>query len=186
MQCGEYSKDDGWIEAKEVTFCKNERSNKEYYNLIKNKKIVLSRGAAAIADRDDYAEFWHNDDAFCASFAWSTVLNQLIQLKSYSPKAYKNQSGGDVNAGKISHLITDLSAYFKTNAYERNMEDERLITAATKTGNIYPQNMLMFTILTVQSIILLIAYIKRLFYVVLLGLMAPVVVVFDFFQRFGK
>ena len=46
--------------------------------------------------------------------------------------------------------------------------------------------MIMYAILVAQSLILFIAYVKRLFYVILLAMMAPVVVVFDFFQKFGR
>ena len=44
----------------------------------------------------------------------------------------------------------------------------------------------MYAILVAQSLILFISYIKRLFYVIVLGLMSPAVVAYDFFKRFGK
>ncbi len=190
------------LRVRDVEFVKNDRSTKEYFNsLPKDMVLVLSRGLAGIANKKDYESDWDGDwdQAIKISFAWHTVLEELIKLKSYSSTAYYNANASEddnANASEddkvavknvgVSYLISDLSRYFKTNAYERKMESSKLLTAATKTDNIYPQNMIMFTVLTVQSIILFIAYIKRLFYVVLLGLMAPVVVVFDFFQRFGK
>lgn len=102
------------------------------------------------------------------------------------------------NSGRsqgVKPLISDLAQYFKYNtwAYSYNSEtqtiteDEEVIAKVglfkleMKTAVI--QNALMYAILVVQSLILFIAYVKRMFYVIILALMAPVMVVFDFFSK---
>ena len=71
------------------------------------------------------------------------------------------------------------------NSYSKKVRDDN-ISGVTNGDNIQIQNMIMYSILVGQSVILFISYIKRLFYVILLAMMAPVVVVFDFFKKFGK
>lgn len=78
-----------------------------------------------------------------------------------------------------TNIITNLASYFKDAAW--SMEE-----GAWQPNKSVIQNALMYAILVVQSLIFFIAYTKRLFYVVMLILMAPIVVVFDFFTKFGK
>lgn len=115
-------------------------------------------------------------------FYWSDLLDDLIQLKSSSDTSTGKHLTG---SGRSQRLISDLASYFKQNAAEKAFRSTNK-TGLKNTGNINIQNMIMYAILVVQSLILFIAYIKRLFYVVMLAMMAPIVVVFDFFQRFGK
>lgn len=119
---------------------------------------------------------------FVTEFFWTDVLSDLIRLKASSDTAngvYQEASG------ESKRLISDLATYFKQNAAEKTFRDTN-ITGLKNTGNINIENMIMYAILVVQSLILFIAYIKRLFYVIMLAMMAPIVVVYDFFQRFGK
>ena len=82
-----------------------------------------------------------------------------------------------VNKGQSStSLIANLAQYFKEVAWTTGEN-------SWKTDKVVIQNALMYAILVVQSFIFLIAYIKRLFYVVILAMMAPAVVVYDFFNK---
>lgn len=74
------------------------------------------------------------------------------------------------------NLLTNLAAYFKKTAWTTSSTG----WIATKS---VVQNALMYAVLAVQSLILFIAYIKRLFYVTILAMMAPIVVVIDFFNK---
>ena len=78
-------------------------------------------------------------------------------------------------------FIDNLAKYFKRFSHETVIANNKLVK-----GNPIIANQIMYAILVVQSIMLLIAYIKRLFYVLLLSMLAPLVVVMDFFQKFGK
>lgn len=78
-----------------------------------------------------------------------------------------------------TNILTNLASYFKETAWSTT-------ETGWKANKSVIQNALMYAILVVQSLIFFIAYVKRLFYVLMLILMAPVVVVFDFFTKFGK
>ncbi|MBR5228130.1 MAG: hypothetical protein IKV94_05805 [Clostridia bacterium] len=75
-------------------------------------------------------------------------------------------------------IITNLASYFKETSW--GMSESGWVANKSVI-----QNALMYAILVVQSLIFFIAYAKRLFYVILLILVAPIVVVFDFFTKFG-
>ena len=79
-----------------------------------------------------------------------------------------------VSSGKS--LIANLAQYFKATAWSMGEN-------SWKSDKIVIQNAIMYAILVVQSFIFLIAYVKRLFYVVILAMMAPLVVVYDFFNK---
>lgn len=82
---------------------------------------------------------------------------------------------------KVSY-ITNLALYFKSHSHETRVSSD---ASVVKTYAIV-SNQIMYAILVVQSIMLFIAYMKRLFFVLLLSMLAPFVVVLDFFQKFGK
>ena len=111
---------------------------------------------------------------------WTIVVDELKELRSTGIK----QTERNEFLGKMT-LLPDLAYHFKNNVYEMHVESEGNIVGLTK-GNAQIQNMLMYAILVVQSLILFIAYVKRLFYVLMLAMMAPIVVVMEFFQGFGK
>lgn len=74
-------------------------------------------------------------------------------------------------------LLFNLASYFKENSWGIAGG------GGWGTSKVVIQNAIMYAILVVQSFIFLIAYIKRLFYVVVLAMMAPAVVVYDFFNK---
>lgn len=111
-------------------------------------------------------------------YTWPDVLDDLIFLKKSAKSATTIAFAG-------GRLLPDLASYFRYNAYNK-MLGTGDVTAVTNGDKARIQNMIMYSVLVAQSLILFIAYIKRLFYVILLAMIAPIVVVFDFFQKFGK
>lgn len=133
-----------------------------------------------------YDDGWTNTKT---NFYWTDVLKDLITLKGASDTAgqsLNNQNGGNATQvlSEKYRLISNLATYFRENAFD--WKETHGGTGLKKGDNPKIQNMLMYAVLVAQSLILFIAYIKRLFYVVILALMSPIVVVFDFFQKFGK
>lgn len=143
-------------------------------------KYYRTQGAA---DRLDELGIKHKtlSSSVTTNFYWTDLLDDLIYLKSVS----KTSSGTIQEGTGPMRLIADLASYFKITAYEYELGTDNK-TVWKKTGSVKAENMIMYAILVGQSLILFISYIKRLFYVVILGMMAPIVVVFDFFQKFGK
>ena len=118
------------------------------------------------------------------NFYWTEVISDMITLKSSSETSSGTSISGSAGT---TRLISDLASYFRYNSYEKTRRDSNSTAVRDKWGaKAYIPNMIMYAILVAQSLILFISYVKRLFYVILLAMMAPIVVVFDFFQKFGK
>lgn len=88
----------------------------------------------------------------------------------------KEVAMGQQYTGEKHSIITGLASYFKNAAWA--MED-----GGWKPTKAVLENAVLYAILVVQSVTLLISYIKRLFYVIVLALTAPIVVVFDFIKK---
>ena len=124
----------------------------------------------------------YGGDELHGTFDWISVFQDLATLKI----AAEGGSSGTSSLATRNRLIPDLARYFKYYATEKEIATKYNVIGLTDSGSINIQNMLMYSILVIQSLILFIAYIKRLFYVLILAIMAPAVVVMDFFQKFGK
>lgn len=167
---------------KDTSILNSKKDNNYSKTLSNDEKIWGSAGVNDIVQSNLLGSVWKTvNTAFC-EYYWTDVLQDLYKLKAAS-----NTNSGTYKegSGKSSRLIADLASYFKQNAAEKTFRSTN-ITGLKNTGNINIENMIMYAILVVQSLILFIAYIKRLFYVIMLAMMAPIVVVYDFFQRFGK
>lgn len=146
------------------------------YNKIAKKKYYTTGGSKELSNS------YSRDSGFSQLYYWTDVLDDLIKLKGAS-----DTSSGErvVGTGKKMRLISDLATYFRYNSYNKVMRTDD-VTGIKDGDNAQIQNMIMYAVLVAQSLILFIAYIKRLFYIILLAMIAPIVVVFDFFQKFGK
>ena len=134
-------------------------------------RFVISSGVNSIADL-----YFYDRDARSEKnipFYWTALYDDLIILKT-------SKIGGNLQQSFLPNLAT----YFKDNVYEQKFIPG--LVYAIEGEGIKIQNMIMYAILVGQSLILFIAYVKRLFYVIMLAMLAPIVVVVDFFQRFGK
>lgn len=89
--------------------------------------------------------------------------------------AYELYESGE-NVATHQSLISNLAQYFKTTSWSYGNN-------SWKASKVVIQNAIMYAVFVVQSLIFLIAYAKRLFYVILLAIMSPVVVVYDFFNK---
>lgn len=110
---------------------------------------------------------------------WDQKTVWYCNAVSYVRADYEDrQSGGD-GIGDSSNVISTLAKAFKEMAWT---------TTATswKASKPVIQGALMYAILVAQSLIFFIAYAKRLFYVIILILVAPVIVVYDFFTKFSS
>ena len=172
---GSSSAYDGVEESTTTTKATREALEKEIYTNKNTVRFWQSAGGAEIAPS------WYQVGAF--DMRDNVRLNHML-TEFGTLRAYGENYGENGNL-KRYFKISDLASFFKFHSFEREYTEENL-GSLTKTGNIVIQNMIMYTVLVIQSIILFIAYVKRLFYVLLVALMAPVVVVFDFFKKFGK
>ena len=185
--------------------------NIPYINFLSSEKIIdLSGGnadklvmvnsrtglPAKVVEDIDYQILYFED--FFDGNTDNTILASLACVSSDYDKGIKHVSMPCVyadlrevikivndeyaNVEKKVSYITNLALYFKTNSYKTMVNKDSTIV---KTDPVI-SNQIMYAILVVQSIMLFIAYMKRLFFVLLLSMLAPFVVVLDFFQKFGK
>ena len=88
----------------------------------------------------------------------------------YIETAAKKFILGESDANAIANIISSLGEYFKGQVETIKDVDKFNYVA-----------LILYAILLVQSIMLLISYVKRVFYVTLLTILAPIVVIYDFF-----
>lgn len=71
--------------------------------------------------------------------------------------------------------ITQLANYFKFTCYDYDDESNEFYD-----GEINPIHVLLYVIFVVQSLLYFFAYVKRLFYIIVLAMMAPIIVTYNF------
>ena len=79
-------------------------------------------------------------------------------------------------------LIANMGEYFKKNVYTVKTDKYGNITGWAYS-HITLQGALLYTIFVTQSILFFFAYVKRFFYVIVLSIMAPLVVIYDFLGK---
>lgn len=101
------------------------------------------------------------------------------ELYNYAKALCDVQDAQILSKTSETNIIYNLAMYFKETAFTTSETG----WVANKT---VIQNAIMYVLLVCYSLVFFISYTKRLFYVIMLILMAPIVVVFDFFMKFGK
>ena len=115
-----------------------------------------------------------NDDSQSKDSKGAAQIMTIILNYSYN----YNKDGTVDTAKKAENFISDLGNYFKESAWYTDIENggwspsEVSIVAA-----------ILYAMFVFQSLMFFIAYFKRLFYVVILAVIAPFVVIYDFFIK---
>lgn len=92
--------------------------------------------------------------------------------------AYQYGSGTFNSNSSVKEIVAELGEYFKTAAWYTDVED-----GAWSPSSASIVGATLYTIFVVQSLSFFLAYIKRFFYVVVLSVIAPFVVIYDFFTK---
>ena len=149
------------------------------------KKNKLDTASQAIFFEDAYANYVPAYIAVVGSRYRSSGEMQavspaciLVDIREITELMIEANTGVE----KRVSFITNLGKYFKEFSYATTVSKNSKIVKSEPIIS----NQIMYAILVVQSVMLFISYLKRLFFVLLLGMMAPFVVVVDFFQKFGK
>ena len=130
-------------------------------------------------------------------------LDQLIEWVGGENKANKiaayrlkcdgyiwNAGNGSTAQGKTQDLIANLGYFFKKTAYVYNtekttVENGKEVQEVTgwRASKLSVTGALLYAIFIFQSCMYLIMYVKRLFYVIMLSMFGPIVVIYDFFMK---
>ena len=96
-------------------------------------------------------------------------------LYSYAQNIYYGRDVGD--SGDNYTVLKELGEYFKTAAWYVDVnEGDWSPTRSSIVGAI------LYTMFVFQSIMFFIAYVKRFFFVIILSIIAPFVIIYDFFK----
>lgn len=115
-----------------------------------------------------YASKLNKDDDEDAYYRYLTAMISVAKKYRF------NSSTENSNA-----FVSNLAYFFKNAAWTREK-------GAWTTNRVSIANAIMYVIFVCYSVVFFISYTKRLFYIIMLILMAPIVVVFNFFMSFGR
>lgn len=103
-------------------------------------------------------------------------------LKVVNTYAYQYAKNGTLEDSDIENnrfqLIGQLGDYFKTTAWYTDIE-----SGGWSPSSVSIVSATLYTVFVFQSLMFFIAYIKRFFYVVVLSVIAPFVIIYDFFTK---
>lgn len=90
----------------------------------------------------------------------------------------KRASGKSIDVEASPNIVSNVGMYFKYNAWYTDIE-----RGGWSPTNVSIVSATLYTILVFQSVMFLFAYLKRFFYVTVLSVIAPFVVIYDFFKK---
>lgn len=105
----------------------------------------------------------------------NTARINKLYLDAYFKYVYDKD---DKNNVSIKNILTNLGEYFYTKSFYTDLEDDEW---APTSYSVIPATL--FCMFVLQSIMFLFAYFKRMFYVIILAIMGPITVTFDYFKR---
>lgn len=138
--------------------------------------ISCENQVAKLQKERDALDWWKDMDERRKK---ASLIKMVQTTKVYAKAYYKFVYDGDDKVVKgNSEMITELGAYFKDRA--KYIDVEKGDWAPTTTSIPFG---LLYAILVIQSLMLFFAYIKRLLYIVILSVIGPIVIVFDYLSK---
>ena len=122
----------------------------------------------------------------------SNMANGVEDMSEKYPEECKNviaSVSSKVNGGTIENAernpINSIAEYFKENVYISGLNFNADVEAGDEVVDIQFQPIvaIMYSIFIIQSLMYFIAYMKRFFYIVILALFAPLVIIYDFLSK---
>lgn len=114
--------------------------------------------------------------------AFKSTMKEQIKISQAlitASKARDNVGNANASTSSGQDLIAQMGQYFKESAWTYETDDEGNIEGWS-ASELSLQGALLYAIFVVQSMLFFVAYIKRFFFVVILALLAPVIVIYDF------
>jgi len=105
----------------------------------------------------------------------NTARINKVYLDAYFKYVYDKD---DKNNISIKNVLTNLGEFFYTKSFYTDIQDDEW---APSSYSVIPATL--FCMFVLQSIMFLFAYFKRMFYVIILSIMGPLTVTFDYFKK---
>ena len=131
-------------------------------------KLAISSIAAEKAKYKEAIVHWLT--ALILLFALHYVLSLIFYMNEQLVEVASSIVNSQINASSNSKTVSDLGQYFKTKALEEWSTDSFIAS-------------IIYAVFVVQSLMFFYAYVKRLFYVVILATISPFTVVYDFLKK---
>lgn len=113
--------------------------------------------------------------------AFTFYLNEkLVEVAS---QIVLNMNTSSSTATTSDSPLVSMGENFKNSAIPDEFKEAGIIGKLSNLDKINVTEAILYTVLVVQSLMFLFAYLKRFFYVVILGVIAPFVVVYDFLTK---
>lgn len=121
----------------------------------------------------------------------SGICNSAVKFRMNVDKAIYNAAMGKSSlSSSAQDIIANLGSFFKQSAYVYKTEtttdddgDDKEAVTGWRASEVSVTGALLYGIFIFQSCIYLIMYVKRLFYVIMLSMFGPIVVIYDFFMK---
>lgn len=165
----------------------NEQS--DFVNRLKNKyKEGVIAGDVDVRQADIYKSCSVSD---LEEILGNSVVNYAIKYRLKVDQAIIGAASNKTAVtSSANDIIANLGAFFKQSAYVYTTEtkitdeggDETTITG-WRASKLSVTGALLYGIFVFQSCMYLIMYVKRLFYVIMLSMFGPIVVIYDFFMK---
>ena len=126
--------------------------------LRENRKCEKTRGSHAVS---------------LNKYLWDVNLGEAS-----NPNDLYVYDGNDKKSLSASSMIENLGEYFKRNSYYVDIEGGKW---SPTTFNVIPS--ILYCVFVLQSFMFLFSYIKRLLYVVILSMLGPVTVIYDYIAK---
>ena len=156
-----------------------------YFQSIEDSKSTLDEWGDAIEQW--FNDFINNKDLRNEK-AYRMIMDVQKLIKGYwdplinAHEIYVEGSRGSTTEATAETLISNMGQYFKDAAWTYETDDNGNIVGWTPS-KVSLTGAMLYTIFIVQSIMFFFAYLKRFFYVVILAMLAPVIVVYDFLGK---
>lgn len=143
-----------------------------YVNNTKNNQEIRIRVLGTIPRHQSV-----DDIDYYVKYISQFMAANKIKLQAYDSIVLKK----DV-AGEPIKIIQDMGEYFKTSAFTYSVNSSGEVTGWRPT-KLTVQGAILYAVFIVQSFLFFLAYIKRFFYIVILAVMAPLIIIYSFFTK---
>lgn len=154
--------------------------------------LELEASKGTFDEWGDTIEQWFNDFINNKDLknekAYRMIMDVQKLIKGYwdplinAHEIYVEGTRGSTTEATAETLISNMGQFFKDSAWTYETDENGNIKGWTPS-KVSLTGAMLYTIFIVQSIMFFFAYLKRFFYVVILAMLAPVIVVYDFLGK---
>lgn len=122
-------------------------------------------------------------------YAFGPSNDSRLRLLSPVVRAYKHGEAGKKDAGAANNqngepiqIISDMGTYFRESAWTFSTDSSGKVSS-WRPDKVTLGGATLYAIFIIQSLMYFIQYIKRFFYIIILSLMGPIIVIYDFVTK---